>query len=209
LLPLSPPRSGRDCPLPDHATAPDRFYTSRVIDAPQNIYLVGPTGSGKTAVGRQLAKITGREFLDCDLEIEKRTGVEVSYIFEKEGEAGFRERERDMLAELAGHRGVIIATGGGAVLAEVNRQILADTGTVVYLRTGIAEQLRRTGRSRKRPLLNQENPRAVLEAMAATRRPLYEQIADLELDTSHQRVRAVAQSLKDMLIKRGVLPLQS
>ena len=174
-----------------------------------NIYLVGPTGSGKTAVGRQLAKLTGLEFFDSDHEIEKRTGVEVSYIFEKEGEAGFRERECDMLRELTARSGVIVATGGGAVLDPGNRRRLADTGTVIYLRTSVDEQLRRTGRTRKRPLLNQGDPRAVLEAMAATRRPLYEEIADIEIDTSRQRVRAVAQTVKDRLVERGEPALQS
>lgn len=180
-----------------------------MTSARSNIYLVGPTGSGKTAVGRQLAKLTGLEFFDSDIEIEKRTGVEVGYIFEKEGEAGFRERERDMIAELATRQGVIVATGGGAVLAEVNRRRLTDTGTVVYLKTSIDEQLKRTGRSKTRPLLNRDNPRAVLEEMAAERRPLYEEIADIEIDTSRQRVRGVAQALRKQLAERGELTLQS
>lgn len=175
----------------------------------KNIYLIGPTGSGKTAVGRQLAKITGLQFVDSDLEIEKRTGVEIGFIFEKEGEAGFREREMEMIRDLATRHGVILATGGGAVLAASNRELLANSGIVIYLKTTVDEQLRRTGRSRKRPLLNCANPREILEAMAAERRPLYEAIADIEVDTSEQRVRGVAQSLKKMLLQRGELPLQS
>lgn len=175
----------------------------------RNIYLVGPTGSGKTAVGRQLARDLGLKFLDSDREIEKRTGVEVAYIFEKEGEAGFRERETEMIRELAALDGIIVATGGGAVLAPENRRLLRASGTVAYLKTSIDEQLRRTSRSRKRPLLNHANPRQTLENMAAERRPLYEEIADIELDTSSQRVRGVALKLRELLELRGDLPLQS
>ena len=177
--------------------------------AKRNIYLIGPTGSGKTAVGRQLARDTGLKFLDSDQEIEKRTGVEVGFIFEKEGEAGFREREIEMINELTQQQGVIVATGGGAILAKESRERLEASGVVVYLKTGINEQLKRTGRSRKRPLLNHANPRGVLEEMAVTRGPLYEEIADLCLDTSGQRVRAVAQKLKQMLEADGALPLQN
>ncbi len=174
--------------------------------ANRNIYLIGPTGSGKTAVGRQLARDTGLKFLDIDHEIEKRTGVEIAYIFEKEGEAGFRERETEMIRELAATPGRVIATGGGAVLAEANRQCLADSGIVVYLKTSVSEQLKRTGRSRKRPLLNTANPRSVLEKMAEARGPLYEALADFSLDTSNQRVRAVARKLREQLEERGDLP---
>ena len=174
-----------------------------------NIFLIGPTGSGKTAVGRQLARETGLKFIDSDQEIEKRTGVEIAFIFEKEGEQGFRERESDMIRELTAQDGLIVATGGGAVLAAENRQRLADNGVVVYLKTGVAEQLKRTGRSRKRPLLNRRNPREVLEQMAATRTPLYEEIADIEVDTSNQRVRTVAQQVGKLLRERGDLPLQN
>ncbi len=170
-----------------------------------NVYLIGPTGSGKTAVGKQLARDTGLKFLDSDQEIEKRTGVEIGYIFEKEGEARFRDRERDMIRELSDLEGVIIATGGGAVLARANRECLAASGVVVYLKTGVKEQLKRTGRSRNRPLLNNENPRRVLEEMAAVRGPLYEEIADLTLDTSNQRVKSVARQLRQMLEQRGDL----
>jgi shikimate kinase len=171
-----------------------------------NIYLIGPTGSGKTAVGRQLARDTGRKFIDSDQEIEKRTGVEVGYIFEKEGEAGFRVREKEMIRELSSLEGAIIATGGGAVLARENRQCLVATGVVVYLKTGVKEQLKRTGRTSTRPLLNNANPRRVLEDMAAVRGPLYEEIADLTLDTSHQRVRTVTRQLRELLERRGDLP---
>ena len=173
--------------------------------ARRNIYLIGPTGSGKTAVGKQLARDLGLEFRDSDLEIEKRTGVEIGYIFEKEGEAGFRDREKDVIRELAALNSAVVATGGGAVLAKSNRDCLAASGTVVYLKTEITEQLRRTGRSRKRPLLNQDDPRGVLEKMAAERAPLYEEIADLSIDTSNQRVRSVARRVRELLEQRGDL----
>jgi len=180
-----------------------------VNGARRNIFLIGPTGSGKTAVGRQLARETGLKFLDSDLEIEKRTGVDVGFIFEKEGERRFRERESEMIRELTALEGIVLATGGGAILAPENRERLAANGVVVYLKTGVNEQLKRTGRSRKRPLLNRRNPREVLESMAVERTPLYEQIADLALDTNNQRVRNVAQKLRELLEEQGVLPLQN
>ncbi|HEY5665358.1 MAG TPA: shikimate kinase AroK [Gammaproteobacteria bacterium] len=176
--------------------------------ATRNIYLIGPTGSGKTAVGKQLARDTGLKFLDSDHEIERRTGVEISYIFEKEGESGFRERESDVICQLSTLEGTVIATGGGAVLAKTNRDCLSTSGTVVYLKTGIEEQLRRTSQSRKRPLLNNDDPRSVLERMASVRAPLYEEIADLSVDTSNQRVRTVARKVRELLEQRGDLALE-
>jgi shikimate kinase len=175
----------------------------------RNIFLIGPTGSGKTAVGRQLARETGLKFVDSDHEIEKRTGVEVGFIFEKEGEQRFRERETEMIRELTARDGIVLATGGGVILAPENRERLVANGVVVYLKTGVTEQLRRTGRSRKRPLLNRKNPREVLESMALLRTPLYEDLAPLELDTNNQRVRDVAIELRKLLRQRGDLPLQN
>ncbi len=164
-----------------------------------NLYLIGPMGSGKTAVGRRLAALLGKEFLDSDAEIEKRTGVDIRYIFEKEGEARFREREREVIADLTALEGVIVATGGGAVLDPANRARLASTGTVVYLQASVDTQLMRTKPGRSRPLLLNADPRAVLERLMSIRQPLYEEIADIRVDTSGKRVRAVAVSVRDLL----------
>ncbi len=179
-------------------------YAQRMPDK-GNIYLIGPMGAGKTAVGKQLALQLGLEFLDADAEIERRTGVDIGYIFEKEGEAGFRERERNMIAELSELRQTVIATGGGAVLDPGTRARLVATGTVIYLRTSIEEQLRRTGQSRKRPLLNTENPRAVLERLRSEREPIYDETADIRLDTTGRRVARVAATLKRLIEERRAL----
>lgn len=175
----------------------------------RNIYLVGPMGSGKTAVGRELARSLKLPFFDSDTEIERKTGVDVAYIFEREGEAGFRSREREMIRELTGKSGIVLATGGGVVLDERNRARLSDQGTVVYLQTTVEEQLRRTRRSKTRPLLNAPDPRAVLEKLAAERRPLYESIADLTIETTGRRVRQVASAIKKHLGAENAAALQN
>ena len=193
----------QSCPRQLRATG-KFLYAQRMADK-GNIYLIGPMGAGKTAVGKQLAQQLGLEFLDADAEIERRTGVDIGYIFEKEGEAGFRERERSMIAELSELRETVIATGGGAILDPGNRARLVATGTVIYLRTSIEEQLRRTGQSRKRPLLNTENPRAVLERLRAERGPIYDETADIRLDTTGRRVARVAAMLKRLIEERRAL----
>src|SRR4051812_16100461 len=143
----------------------------------QNIYLIGPMGSGKTAVGRQLAKLLHLSFYDSDIEIERRTGVDIPYIFEKEGEAGFREREREGIDLLTQLPSVVIATGGGAILLQENREHLASRGHVVYLKTGIEQQLERTRHGRQRPLLYTADPETRLRELMEHRAPLYESVA--------------------------------
>jgi shikimate kinase len=161
-----------------------------------NIFLVGPMGAGKTTVGRRLAEVRGMDFLDSDHEIERRTGVDIAYIFEKEGEAGFRRREKQVLAELTAGARLVLATGGGAVLENDNRQHLASRGFVVYLRATVDHQLRRTGHSDTRPLLQTPDKRGTLEQLFATRDPLYREIADLVLDADGRNARTLAQEIE-------------
>ncbi len=173
-----------------------------------NIYLIGPMGAGKTAVGRQLARLLGARFLDCDSEIERRTGVDIPYIFEKEGEPGFRERERETIAALSELGDTIIATGGGAVQDPRNRERLRATGTVIYLFASVDDQLERTRRTHHRPLLADGDRRETLDQLLAIRAPLYEQLADITLDTGGRRVRSVATAARDELVARGLVALQ-
>lgn len=164
-----------------------------------NIYLVGPMGSGKSAVGRRLASQLGLEFLDSDAVIEERTGVDISYIFEKEGEAGFRQRETAIIAELTKLDGIVLATGGGAAEDPDSRNRLAANGTVVYLYTSVPEQQRRTRKSRNRPLLNNGDPAEILEQLMQKRDPQYREIAELVIETDGRQVAAVARELERAL----------
>jgi shikimate kinase len=164
-----------------------------------NIFLVGPMGAGKTTVGKRLAELRGMAFADSDHEVEERTGVDVAFIFEKEGEAGFRKREKQVIAELTARTGIVLATGGGAVLEPDNRQCLAGRGYVVYLRASIEHQLRRTSYSDTRPLLQTGDRREVLEALFAVRDPLYREIADLVLETDGRNARTLAQEIERQL----------
>lgn len=168
-----------------------------------NIYLIGPMGSGKTAVGRQLAKELGMEFFDSDAEIEKTTGVDIAYIFEKEGEASFRNRERDCISSLTKLDGIVLATGGGAILDEENRRNLADNGTVIYLQTSVDRQLERTKHAKNRPLLFDGNPRDTLERLAAERGPIYEKLATFSVETGGRHVKAVVSNVRKILRQRA------
>jgi len=160
-----------------------------------NIYLIGPMGSGKTAVGKQLARLLGYPFLDSDQEIERATGADIPLIFEREGEAGFRRREREMIAELVGRQGIVLATGGGAVLNENSRKLLAANGWVVYLQTSTAQQAERASRNRQRPLLHGHNPQQRLAELMKIREPLYRSVADFIVSTDRQRVSSVAEAI--------------
>ncbi len=158
----------------------------------RSVFLVGPMGSGKSAVGRQLARRLGLPFADSDSEIESRTGVDIAYIFEREGEEGFRIRERDVIDALTRIAGIVLATGGGAILLPVNRERLAARGTVVFLDTTIDQQLQRTRRSKHRPLLAAADRRAKLEELARTRDPLYRSVAAITIRTDGRAPGAVA-----------------
>ncbi|MCI1728624.1 MAG: shikimate kinase [Chiayiivirga sp.] len=160
-----------------------------------NLILIGPMGAGKTSIGRRLAGRLGLRFVDVDVALEATTGVSVNVIFEMEGEAGFRERERQLLAELCRGQDQVIATGGGAVLDPANRRVLAESGFIVYLRTGIERQLERLQRDRSRPLLRAPDRRERLLALAAQRAPLYEEIADLVYESDHASVATAADLL--------------
>ena len=169
----------------------------------RNIYLVGPMGSGKTTIGQRVAAILGLEFLDCDHELEAHTGASVTLIFDVEGEEGFRERETRILRELTQRQGILLATGGGVVLREENRRLLADTGLVVYLNTSVQQQLRRLGRDRSRPLLQTPDRRAKLLRLAEERNPLYREIADIEFPAQNRSPDAVAKDLAGTIRRFG------
>jgi len=169
------------------------------VKHPQNLFLVGPMGAGKSAVGRQLARTLHLDFVDSDEEIESRTGVDIPFIFEKEGEAGFRKREAAVIGDLSLQEGIVLATGGGAILDPQNRNHLGARGFVIYLHTSVDQQLSRTRKGRDRPLLQTDDPRAVLEALMAIREPLYREIADMTVDTDSRKVRDVVNEVLDRL----------
>ncbi|RKZ80298.1 MAG: shikimate kinase AroK [Gammaproteobacteria bacterium] len=160
-----------------------------------NIFLVGPMGAGKSTVGRQLARTLGRDFYDSDKEIEKRTGVSISWIFEMEGEEGFRAREQKVIEELSDLKNIVLATGGGAVLAEENRRVLRSRGHVIYLSASVEQLMRRTAKDKSRPLLQTENPKQQIADLLALREQLYLDVADIELRTGEQSIQHVVSGL--------------
>jgi shikimate kinase len=170
------------------------------MEIAKNIYLVGPMGTGKTTIGKQLAKKLEIEFYDSDHEIEEKTGVDIARIFDVEGEAGFRERERKVIAELTELEGIVMATGGGAILDEQNRVHLAENGFVVYLKSSVDHLLERTRHDTKRPLLQTANPREKLEELVATRDPLYESIADCIIETGGRSIRGVSRKITNKIL---------
>ena len=165
----------------------------------RNLILVGPMGAGKSTIGRLLAKELRIPFKDSDKEIEQRTGADIPWIFDVEGELGFREREQAMLAELCALDAVVIATGGGAVLREANRVSLKAGGQIIYLFTSIEQQLGRTSRDRNRPLLQTGNPEKVLVDLMSVRDPLYREIADMIIETDERPPRMVVQQILERL----------
>jgi shikimate kinase len=166
---------------------------------PQNIFLVGPMGAGKSTVGRQLAESLGYEFQDSDQEIQRRTGVDIPTIFEFEGEEGFRNRERQVVEELAQQDGIVLATGGGVVLSPENRQQLAARGFVIYLHCSPEQQYARTARDRNRPLLDTDDPQQRLRELMAEREPIYRQVADMVVSTERRGTSSVVKEIRRRL----------
>jgi shikimate kinase len=168
----------------------------------RNIFLVGMMGAGKTTVGKALARRLGRAFVDTDREIVERTGVPIATIFEIEGEEGFRRRESAVLAELAGQRDAVIATGGGAVLSEENRRVMREHGTVVYLRANVEHLHERTRRDAARPLLASGDRRATLAALLERREPLYREAAHLVVESGAPSAGSLAGRIIEALAGR-------
>ncbi len=164
------------------------------------IFIVGPMASGKSTLGKKLAQTLEIDFLDTDNEIEKRAGAEISWIFEVEGEEGFRERERKVLQKSAEKDNVVISTGGGIVTIEENRDLMIAKGKVVYLKTPIEIQLKRTENDKKRPLLSQGNREQTLRVLKEERDPQYKEIADITINHDQQKSRnAVIDEIIDKL----------
>lgn len=166
----------------------------------RNIFLVGPMGAGKTTIGKQLAQLLHLEFIDTDQEIETRTGAPIDWIFDIEGEDGFRAREKEIIAELSQRQGIVLATGGGAVVTPENRTFLAGRGIVVYLETSIEQQLERTRKDKRRPLLqNTDDPEATLIALHKERDAQYREIADVIVATNENSIKSVANKIANQI----------
>ena len=172
------------------------------MQRPSRVFLIGPMGSGKSTIGRQLAALLGLSFRDSDHEIQRRTGVDIPTIFEFEGEAGFRAREKAVIEELTAIDGQVLATGGGAVLDPDNRHVLASRGVVVYLHCSPEQQYRRTSHDRNRPLLQTEDRLARLRGLMAIREPLYRETADLVVSTEKRSAGTVAKAIVRLLEER-------
>ena len=164
-----------------------------------NIFLVGLMGAGKSTIGRQLARELRKRFRDSDSEIEKRTGVNIDVIFDLEGEQGFRRRETGLLRELVGERGIVLATGGGAVLASENRQLLRDNGMIIYLKASAEHLAGRVRLDRRRPLLQSGDKLAKIRELMTQREPVYQQLADMVVETNNRSVPRVVREISKMI----------
>lgn len=165
----------------------------------ENIYLIGPMGAGKSSIGKQLASKTKKKFLDSDSEIEQRTGAKIDLIFEIEGELGFRKREVQIIDELTELHNIVLATGGGAVLMEENRENLKNRGMVVYLKAPPELLMKRTEKDKNRPLLQTENRLQKIKELMDVRGPLYEEIADIIIDTDDQSIKQIVKNIRDRI----------
>ena len=164
-----------------------------------NVFLVGPVGAGKSTIGKQLSSELKLQFYDSDREIESRCGVDIDWIFDLEGEEGFREREKTVLADLANLQGIVLATGGGAVIYPENRTLLSSRGTVVYLQASIEQQLQRTAKDKRRPLLQVKDKKGQLLKLMEEREQLYLEVADFIVETTDTTVRNVVQKITNLL----------
>ncbi len=180
-----------------------------VVGHAVNIILVGSMGSGKTAVGRAVARLLGRDFYDTDRYVEDRTGVDISFIFEKEGEAGFRRRESEAIKYFSGESEIVLATGGGAILDEDNRAAIMAAGFVVYLQASVHALYERTRQSKSRPLLEGGDLREKIEYLLNERGPLYESVADMTVDTDDRRVSQVAKEIVRHLEREGMASVRA
>ncbi len=160
-----------------------------------NIFLIGPMGAGKSTIGRTLAKELKLEFYDTDEVIEERAGADISWIYDIEGDEGFRRREQKVIEELTKKNNIVLATGGGVVVTPENRNALAARGTVIYLKTSLQQQYERTKRDTKRPMLQTDNLEERLESLRAEREPFYEELADISFETDKLTVKAVANNI--------------
>ena len=167
----------------------------------QSVFLIGPVGAGKSTIGRQLASELKLDFYDSDREIESKCGVTIDWIFDIEGEEGFRQREKDAIESLVGEQSIVLATGGGAIILPENRTLLSSRGKVVYLQASVDQQLERTAKDKKRPLLQVDDKRSQLEKLMGEREPLYREIADLTIETSDTTVRNVVQRIVRLLME--------
>lgn len=177
------------------------LYSANKKNTSGNIFFVGLMGAGKTTIGRALAKLQHKIFYDADHEIERRTGVNIPLIFELEGETGFRKRETSVILELCESTNIIMATGGGAVMAAENKQALKNSGIVIYLRAHVNELWLRTRNDKSRPLLQTDNPREKLEQLLKIRDPHYSEIADFIVDTASQPVSHIVNKIEQLLQK--------
>lgn len=166
-----------------------------------NIFLVGPMGVGKTTIGKVLADQLDMEFFDSDREIEVVTGADIPWIFDVEGEPGFRIRESKMIEDLSSRDGVVLATGGGSVLADENRKWIKERGFVVYLRASLAQQVERTSRDKNRPLLQTPDPASKIKELMKIREPLYREVADIVVDTNRRNPKTVSNEIVTRLMK--------
>jgi shikimate kinase len=170
-----------------------------------SVFLVGPMGVGKTTIGKMLARDLGLKFIDSDQEVERRAGADISWIFDVEGEAGFRERECKAIEELSAQDGIVLSTGGGAVLREENRGHLRERGFVIFLDTSLEIQINRTRNDRKRPLLQNVDHRKVLKEMKQHRDPLYNSVADLRISVGDSGSKRVVTSIVGKMTEQGLL----